>query len=84
MPRFIRPQATSEHSINWSLFYSLSENNHYLYLLSDLYDPLNEFLNDRVSRWLNIVQQCTQNMISNQYFQELDLCHNDILDDLCG
>ena len=43
MPRFIRPQATSEHSINWSLFYSLSENNHYLYLLSDLYDPLNEF-----------------------------------------
>ena len=42
MPRFIRPQNASENSIKWSLLYILSESNYYLYLLSDLYDPLNE------------------------------------------
>lgn len=55
--------------------------------VDSLRGPLNAFLNDRVSQWLNVVRRCMQDMISNKFFETVgsvveELCTK--LDDLCS
>ena len=55
--------------------------------VDSLRGPLNEFLNDRVAKWLEVTRRCMQDMISNKFFETVgsvveELCNK--LDELCS
>jgi len=71
-------------AVQWTPADAASAHNTFV---DSLRGPLNEFLNDRVARWLDVTRRCMQDMIANKFFETIgsvveELCNK--LDELCS